>query len=205
MTVTEMRDEVIRLTEYDSDEPAQATALFFLNLAAQECSRFTEYLMGFRTYNVAANTQIVRETAKHFATIEELWWNNTRLFPHESAWLLTPPIQTGTPQNYILSNTQVLLIPNPSTSGTLLVRGALLHPEMVTGTPGSDQVNECLFPSDLHHSICSYAAGLWLSAYTPHHEQTGRANNLKQIAIQKWTQLKEQVIQTGYKTMRYKQ
>ncbi len=200
MTVPEMRDEIIRLTEYDSNEPNQAQALMHLNLAAQECSRYTEYLIATRNYTVPAGVHIIEAPAQEFATIEELWWNGTRLYPYEDGWLLSSPANSpGTPTRYILSATRILLSTTTATSGTLTVRGALIHPTMTITEP-----NGCLFPPDLHYSLCCYAAGNWLTAYTPHQEQSQRAINLKTIAVQKWEQFKQQVITTGLQTMRYK-
>lgn len=205
MTIQEMRDEVIRLTEYDSNEPTNDLALYHLNLALQECSRYTEYLLGIESYTVNANTKIVFDVATKFATVEELWWNGNRLYPYEDGWLITPPTTTGTPTRYILSASAILLIPNPNANGTLTVRGALLHPKAVISNPQAGEVTECLFPPDVHYSICQYAAGNWLGAYTPHQEQTQRAINLKKLAMEKWEQLRQQVLQTAIKTMRYKQ
>ncbi len=204
MTVSEMVNEVIRLTEYDSNEPNAATALFFLNLAVLDASRITKYLLDVRSFSVPANTIVVDEVRNIFATVEEVWWNGQRIHHHEKAWLQSPPTNAGVPSAYTLSANRIFLIPPPSSAGTLLVRGAMYHPKMIlSGTPGNHETTICLFPPDLHHSICKYAAGLWLEAYTPHQEQTQRATNLKQLALQHWQTLQQEVLETGIRTMRY--
>lgn len=204
MTVAEMVQEVIRLTEYDSNEPNATTALFFLNLAALDASRITKYLLDVKSFSVPANTLVVDQATNLFASIEEVWWNGQRIHHYEGAWLNNPPTSVGTPTGYMLSSNRIFLIPAPSSAGQLMIRGALYHPQMITsGSPGPNQTTVCLFPPDIHHSLCKYAAGLWLEAYTPHQEQTQRATNLKQLALQQWQLLAQEVNDTGIRTKRY--
>ncbi|GIW60687.1 MAG: hypothetical protein KatS3mg087_1753 [Patescibacteria group bacterium] len=204
MTVSEMTNEVIRLTEYDSNEPNTTTALFFLNLAALDASRITKYLLNVHSFSVSANTIVVSEVSNLFVTIEEVWWNGQRIHHHEKAWLQSPPITAGVPSAYTLAANRIFLIPPPANAGTLLVRGAMYHPKMIlSGQPGENETTICLFSPDLHHSLCKYAAGLWLEAYTPHQEQTQRATNLKQLALQHWQMLQQEVLESGIRTMRY--
>lgn len=194
MTFEELKQETIRLCQFDADEPTTNEVGKYVNMAIQAASRFTRYLIGIKSKSVPQGNNIV-EMGNDVIDIEQVWWNNTLLEPETTPWTQSPNLQ-GTPKRYQSSGSRLILFPTPNQSGTVYVRAVLLHEPL---TINSQIPN---LPTDMHLSLAWYAAGIWLMGYSVHSEQTQRAQNLIQNALNYWRNVSIQSQVRGIETRR---
>lgn len=194
MTFGELKAETIRLTKFDADEPASTEVGQYVNLATQAASRITRYLIDIKSKTVNSGTQIV-EMGNEVIDIEQVWWNQTILEPETTPWTQLPT-QQGAPKRYQSSGSRLMLFPIPNQTGTVYARAVCLHPTITNDNHSPD------LPVDMHLSIAWYAAGIWLMGYSTHSEQTRRAQNLIQMALNYWQTVASQSQLRGIETKR---
>jgi len=194
VTFGEICQETIRLCQFDADEPSPTEVSKYVNMAIQAASRFTRHLIGFYEESVASGTNEV-DLGNKVVDIEQVWWNNTLLEPETRPWTQSPT-QTGTPTRYQSSGSRIILFPKPNANGTLYVRAIELHKTITNSSEAPS------LPADMHLSLAWYAAGIWLMGYSVHSEQTRRAQNLIQMAMQYWQTIATQSQIRGIETKR---